>query len=107
MESVKRGAGIYAENIDNVDIDNCEFTFMTTEDDGAAIYIRDLNDDFILKDSSFTCKDSGSYVVSTVRSELENSVSIPNGGAIYIRNGGGSGINSDDNDFEYCFTSER
>lgn len=79
---------------------------MTAEEDGAAIYFKDLDDSFTLSDSRFTCKDSSLYVKSTIRSELENSIAIPNAGAIYVKNGGSNIIDSDDNTFEYCFNSD-
>jgi hypothetical protein len=42
LKSVSRGAGIYAKNLDIIEIDGCKFEFMTTSEDGAAIYVKDL-----------------------------------------------------------------
>ena len=46
LKSVSKGAGIYAEDLDILEIYDCTFEFMTTEDDGAAIYITDLDAKF-------------------------------------------------------------
>lgn len=62
LSAGKKGGAIYAENLDDTEIDGCTFTYMTAEEDGAAIYVEDLNDNFSINDSTFICKDSSSYV---------------------------------------------
>lgn len=46
LSSGRRGAAIYAEDLDDTTIDNCVFRYLTTEEDGAAIFVKNLNDDF-------------------------------------------------------------
>jgi len=56
--AVSKGGALYTGEIGVLNIDSCTFTDVAAEDDGAAIYIKDLDNEMSIVDSTIRCKSS-------------------------------------------------
>jgi len=56
ISAISEGGALYAEKIGLLNIDTCSFIDVTAEDDGAALFINDLDGDMTITDTEVICK---------------------------------------------------